>query len=325
LYISAIINVYDWNTKSLNHILAMSFITICMYIIPRHTLRNEVKNELKVNYLHIFSKIAFYTLAGCVSLDFIAINLYKINISDFLTISNVKNGNHYHILGNIRSAAGPTEEPAVAAYYLALLYMTSGALAKTARTRTTHVQVAALSISIALTFSSVGYLLLAGILFIEFRKFSFTKYAIGLITLLYATFNYETIYNLLEGISFFDKITLSIENRSASLRMHSWRLFYNAYLAEPYFGIAPGFNNILVLTGVHSTFFTILINYGIITLLPFVLFLISIFTNTKDSNLKLYFIISLLPHLIADYYFSLVFWIFIAVIASINEHHKQES
>jgi len=312
IFLSSTINGNEFNHKSLNHLLAMIFIVIFMYAIPRVYLQHIVEDG-GIDRLGLSFTYSFTLLASLVLLDFLAKNIFSVELADFFVFSDVVNGSYFSI-ASFYSVAGPTEEPANAAYYLSLMYMAS-ILYYRYRGVTIPVRLTILYVcSLASTMSSVGIVVGCLILLLTYSAKGLAKKLMLFLALIIVLSLFsQSLLAVLGDVGFLDKLTLNAANASASIRMYSWELFIDSYLSSPVFGVAPGYNNILVESGVHSSIFTILVNYGFVSAMFLFAFIAYVYIVLKRKNglASNFFLIALIPHFIGDYYFSSVFWLFV--------------
>lgn len=323
VFLSAFINFYDFNHKSVNHLIAMVFIVFFMFFLPATALYRNSSDYLLhiVGSAFVFSAF-LYPLV--IFLDFILVNFFSIRLADLFVFANVGNAD-YFIWSGVFSVAGPAEEPAISAYYSQLFFF--GALAYctifNVRRYTILLYVGQVIALIATMSSTAILVFMLFCLFktLFFRKIFFLKYFVILFAVSVGVLFSNEILAILNVFSFVDKITLNDDSISVGLRTHSWILFFDAIRNSVFFGVAPGFNNILVGTGVHSTFFTIIINYGVICLGSFLYFLYIIYRRFCVVDFRVVFFVMLIPHFIADYYFSFLFWLVLGYVYCLSFWH----
>ena len=229
MFFSSVINVNEFNHKSLNHLFAMAFIVVFMYAIPRVYLQNIVVDG-GVDHLGMSFVYSFTLLASLIFLDFIAKNVFSVELADFFVFADVANGNYFSI-ASLYSVAGPTEEPANAAYFLSLMYMAS-ILYYRYRTSVIPPKLTILYVcSLASTMSSAGIVVGGLILLLTYSTKGLAKKLILFLVVITMMLLFsESLFSILGDIGFMDKISLSSANASAGSRMYSWELFINSFL-----------------------------------------------------------------------------------------------
>lgn len=302
----------DLNPKSLNHILAISFVVIVVYYGVVYLLASNRQTSKKILAPFLFMSYIYSLL---LIIDFCMINIYGIKLSELFVIYDVHNARYFQ-LGRVNSVAGPSEEPAVSAYHLVIYAVLALLALEDESLKKIVFLFVFVLVGVVVTFSSVGLLCILCIsnyLFIKHFKIK-AKMATILIVACVGTISLPFIYEVLKIMDFVNKIQLSSSNTSASIRVDSWITFYQLFTQKPLLGWGAGFNNsyYALPNGVHSSFFTFALNYGLIGLLPFVLFLAGLLRGlTKifgGSSFFLWLAI-VLPHSIGDYYYDPLFWI----------------
>lgn len=325
--LSSLVNVDHFIAKDMNNFIAIMFAVFIMYLVPKIFFENAI-TEYNIAQLNNTINITYIVVSLLVITDFLLVNLFDYRIYDLFVISRVGNADYFIRTGSLITPAGPAEEPATTALFLNILFFLT--LAYNQKKLITNIyfflwQILCL-IALGSSAGLVFFVLSAFLASLFFFKRQYLKWFAFAVVL--TLFLYPYIFSYLNNISLFDKIFFSEENISSSLRMHSWALFYNSLFdgyKETLFGHSPAYSKLVVGTGFHSSYFTILSNYGLIAFILYVLFLVNIFlTYAMRQNLFVLaaFLVIIFSSAVGDYYYQPIIWISLVIIM-INQKYRR--
>jgi len=325
--LSSLININHFIAKDLNNFIAIMFAVFVMYLAPKIFFEYTI-TENNIARLNNTINVTYIVVSFLVIIDFLLVNLFDYRIHDLFVISWVGNADYFIRSGGLITPAGPAEEPATTAFFLNILFFLSVAFCKLRLIAYMcfflwHILcLSALGSSAGLVFFMLS-VFLASLFF--FKKQYLTWFVFIAIL---ALFLYPYIFDYLDNISLFQKIFLREENISSSLRMHSWEVFYNSLFdgyKEMIFGHSPAYSKLVVETGFHSSYFTILSNYGIIAFIIYILFLLNFFiTYAIRQNLFVLaaFLVIIFSSAVSDYYYQPIIWVSLVIIM-INQKYRR--
>jgi hypothetical protein len=316
--VSATINADHLVQKDYNNIFAFLFIVVAMYNIPKiyfhHTL-----NKTNINHIYRAINQLYLIVVLVVLLDFFLKNSTGFEMYNLFVFKDVGNAS-YFIRNGSWTPAGPAEEPATTAFFITLLFFLTLAYNKKKNKIIGLYFLLQVSVMFALGSSATLAFFILSLFIATFL--SLNKKAIIRLFVVLSFFLVISpwIIQYLNDISFFDKLLMNSDNKSAMLRMESWILFYNSLFDGwqiLFFGHSPAFSKLVVITGFHSSYFTIVANFGLLAFSLFSLFLIIIYMKyIKEQNIfvNAAFLIIIFNNAIGDYYYQPIVWISILII-----------
>lgn len=325
-------------SRSLNHALAYSFTILFYFFLFRSITRNE-----KIRSSEILQSFALSSSICCfiIILDWILINFFSLGIRDYFVNLDNKSANMLYFQRAIfLSVGGVAEEPGSMALLLNII-APMGLLYHTLSNNWKQVfwLSAAYVLSLICLFSTAGIINLAvAIAFMSFHTFLtssrimvklktiYTVSAGVVLMMVVAILNQGLIVFLLREIR--QKIFLSSEDASASIRAETWDKALNDWAQHPILGNGPGFGVDSYGTGYHSVYLTLLADTGMVALVFFILFLLSYFLRLLQlpKQQRFFVGVSLIATtihfaIVGDFYHA-PFWVLLILIGKLTFENK---
>jgi hypothetical protein len=328
LFLLIISSIFSPHDKTLNYILAYSYVIFGMYFLVKSALitsQINFRTILKVNFFGVILLSTYMifevSLKGFLDLD---ISSYLYRTRDTTATFS---------LGLYRAYGFSTEPTAVAWYLnsfapLAIYYIVNNIKSFPVR----YVLMLIIVCSFILTFSSAGFLyLFLGLLFVIFKynlyRFFYNKiflFHIVLLLLIYSNFSVLTngVDYFIEGIT--DKITLNDEYQSVNKRVEAISLSLERFTRSPLIGSGLGLTASLGEDSPMSWYLVILTNGGMVSLFSFFMFAyLKIYQVMKiRDNIGIYMtfsvVVSFLTLATTSTFFNPFLWTLLAIVGLYN-------
>lgn len=315
---SGLANIDQFVAKDVNNFIAIMFVAFVMYLVPKKYFECTV-TKCNIAQLNNAIAVSYMVASAMVIADFLLVNLLNYRVYDLFVISRVGNADYFVRGGGLITPAGPAEEPAATAFFLNILFFLALAYNQRSLIKNTCLFLWHLLCLIALGSSAGLVFFVLSIFFASlfFFEKKYLKWYISSAALVLLFYPYLLGY--LNSISLIDKVFFREENVSSSLRISSWMLFYESLFddyKEILFGHSPAYSKLVVETGFHSSYFTILSNYGLIAFALYILFMAHIFHYAMRQNLFVLaaFLVIIFNSAVGDYYYQPIIWISLVII-----------
>ena len=317
-----IISLYNFNDKTINYIIAYSYVFMIIYLFTKSVF---VRYSYKLDY---FMRINMYAVIGiCLYSisEFFLEYLFSFDISKYVFKS--KDATAIYQLGLSRSY-GLATEPSTLALYINIL----GPLA--------IIQIQKLFKNIffrnllfliiimgwLFTFSASGILFLLISIIVSYFilgrlnelikiKYLFVLLIIGL----FIAYNFETI-NLSFFDKFYGKITLTSDGTSTSQRTEVLQLAISRFTENPIFGYGLGYTSSLNEMSPINWYLVLLTNGGLLAFIPISMFLFFKYLRVRMVSLadKPHYLVSYFAAIIGfvatSTFYNPFFWVYLAFI-----------
>jgi hypothetical protein len=315
--------------RSFNHTLGYCFTLTCYLLLFKWAAR-----ESGFTYLHMARACAWAAAIGCfiVLCDSVLANFLHFKLrSYFLTGGSRSYNMLYFSKGGMLAVGGTAEEPGSMAFFLNILTPIGlWHLHRGGRVFAVHLLGFAYLLSMLAVRSTAGIVIAlcaAGIVgVLRWRFLGFLSLRLGMLlapTLLVVYFKLRQIlqhYSVAFLKELAEKIALSSQSHSASIRSGNWARAWENFLHSPWFGRGPGFGQEINSNGYTQFFLAVLADTGIFTFACICLFFIVVAVKLLQipGDLKYFLILpyfGTLAHLnIVGDYWSPPIWFAIAII-----------
>ena len=267
-----------------------------------------------------------------ITIDSILVNFFDIRIHDWFIFGYEGNASYFNRFHLWFSTSAPAEESGSVAGFLNLLIPFVILYFKKSKILFSMLYIFCLFS----LFSTAGYLIFSigmlavFILSIKTPKNLFRGIIISILFITCLLWNYEKLSPYFEQVKFWEKVTLSGETSSDSIRSNAVATAIGDGLNAPLIGNGSGYGVSTVEGGYSNTFLIIFAEYGIIAFLLFSLFFLSIWIKCLQlpKNLKPFFVYSLicisLKAMTGAQIHNLAFWILVPIITKAYNESRRE-